>query len=64
MSSEPRPNPITNTFNVKDWIPSTSSGNSDFATNATNAVNTNITSTNQSGTFRLLSQTPQATFRN
>jgi len=38
MSSEPRPNPITNTFNVKDWIPTTSSGNSDFATNATNAV--------------------------
>ena len=38
MSSEPRPDPITNVFNVKDWIPTTSSGNSDFATNATNAV--------------------------
>ena len=52
MSSEPPPYPITTTFNEKDWIPATTSGgSSNFAINATNAVNTNITSTNTAGTF-------------
>jgi hypothetical protein len=56
MSSEPPPNPITNVFNVTDWIHVASSGggNSDFATNSTNSVNTqnvNITSTDSAGTY-------------
>ena len=55
MSSEPPPNPITNVFNVTDWIHVASGGgNSDFATNATNSVNTqnvNITATDAAGTY-------------
>jgi hypothetical protein len=46
MSSEVPPNPITNVFNEKDWIP-TSSGSS----SSTNAINTNITATDADGTF-------------
>ena len=51
MSSEPPPFPITTTYNEKNWIPETISGSSNFSTNATNAVNTNITATNTAGTY-------------
>jgi hypothetical protein len=55
MASEPPPFPLTTVFNVADWIHvATGGGNSDFATNSTNSVNTqnvNITSTNTAGTY-------------
>jgi hypothetical protein len=56
MASEPPPFPLTTVFNVADWIhvATGSGGNSDFATNSTNSVNTqnvNITATNTAGTY-------------
>jgi hypothetical protein len=56
MASEPPPFPLTTVFNVADWIHAATGGggNSDFATNSTNSVNTqnvNITATNAGGTY-------------